>query len=602
MDNAKHCPKRTIELLHPLCYQVDRVVAGLGHLGPKTGVGGVCQHNRVEFEMTKMIQSNVYKMAALILVAGVAVGCADEVDDVDFRRSEAEVIIENLELAGFPRSEIGVLADGTVYVGDDAVVTLQASREMIGHVDNLDAGVDADFRQYHTNNLINTNVVQNICVKRTSGFEGSTGLNAALDQAVANYNAQGLSFSMEVRTSQQNTTGCDATITAYFNQNSGGGVAGFPSGGYPYSQLTVGPIAQWYGVPVATHVIQHELGHCIGFRHTDYFNRSISCGGGAQNEGDGGVGANHIPGTPTTNVSSTTSVMNSCYSQNSNGVWTSSDEVALAYLYEGQGQGPASWELVQTQSNLSGGVLSFQYDATNYDAIQFTMSGGTGDADLYVRFGAAPTAQAWDCRPYIAGNNEICTFNPSQSGTYYVMIDDYQAYSGVTLTVEKQGGGAPEPEPEPGDWQELIAEDFEGGLGSFNDGGSDARWLSDANYAYSGSGSAEIRDNSGTASSVFSDSFNLLGRTELEIEFFFYARSMENGENFFVELWNGGSWVTVANFVAGSSFANNGFYTTTIPVGSGDVNFSNQAQVRFRCDASNDSDWIYVDDVTIRAR
>src|SRR5690606_35806636 len=37
MDNAKHCPKRTIELLHPLCYQVDRVVAGLGHLGPKTG-------------------------------------------------------------------------------------------------------------------------------------------------------------------------------------------------------------------------------------------------------------------------------------------------------------------------------------------------------------------------------------------------------------------------------------------------------------------------------------------------------------------------------------------------------------------------------------
>ena len=45
--------------------------------------------------------------------------------------------------------------------------------------------------------------------------------------------------------------------------------------------------------------IAHEMGHCIGFRHTDYMDRSYSCGGAPDNEGDGGVGANHIPGTPT---------------------------------------------------------------------------------------------------------------------------------------------------------------------------------------------------------------------------------------------------------------------------------------------------------------
>ncbi len=43
--------------------------------------------------------------------------------------------------------------------------------------------------------------------------------------------------------------------------------------------------------------IAHEMGHCIGMRHTDYMDRSYSCGGVPDNEGDGGVGANHIPGT-----------------------------------------------------------------------------------------------------------------------------------------------------------------------------------------------------------------------------------------------------------------------------------------------------------------
>lgn len=40
------------------------------------------------------------------------------------------------------------------------------------------------------------------------------------------------------------------------------------------------------------------MGHCIGFRHTDYMNRSYSCRGSAVNEGSAGVGAVYIPGTP----------------------------------------------------------------------------------------------------------------------------------------------------------------------------------------------------------------------------------------------------------------------------------------------------------------
>jgi xanthomonalisin len=63
----------------------------------------------------------------------------------------------------------------------------------------------------------------------------------------------------------------------------------------------------------------------------------------------------------------------------------------------------------------------------------FTISGGTGDADLYVRIGSAPTSSSYSCRPYLTGNNETCTFNSPVAGTYYVNVRAYQSYSGVSL-------------------------------------------------------------------------------------------------------------------------------------------------------------------------
>jgi lysyl endopeptidase len=66
--------------------------------------------------------------------------------------------------------------------------------------------------------------------------------------------------------------------------------------------------------------------------------------------------------------------------------------------------------------------------------LQFQISGGTGDADLYVRFGSAPTTSTYDCRPYASGNNESCPFPTPSAGTWHVMLNGYSAYSGVTLT------------------------------------------------------------------------------------------------------------------------------------------------------------------------
>ena len=73
--------------------------------------------------------------------------------------------------------------------------------------------------------------------------------------------------------------------------------------------------------------------------------------------------------------------------------------------------------------------------------LTFTMSGGTGDADMYVKFGSAPTDSSYDCRPYKSGNAETCTFASPSAGTYHVRLKAYSAFSGVSLVGDYTTGG-----------------------------------------------------------------------------------------------------------------------------------------------------------------
>jgi hypothetical protein len=80
--------------------------------------------------------------------------------------------------------------------------------------------------------------------------------------------------------------------------------------------------------------------------------------------------------------------------------------------------------------------------ATN---ITFVTTGGSGDADMYVKFGSAPTDSSYDCRPYVSGNSESCT-GTSTGGTYYVRVKAYSTFSGLNLTgsfTEGSTGGNP---------------------------------------------------------------------------------------------------------------------------------------------------------------
>ena len=229
---------------------------------------------------------------------------------------ETQEIVENLVQAGFPADDIMVV-DGAVYVGRDAHVTLEASREM------LETG-DSRAEQYRTTNLVSGKT--KICINPTSSFNSYSKLSAGLDLAIANYNALPLVFDF----ARGPTTGCSANIAAKTMSGTGGS-AGFPSGGNPYGTINIGTGLQSYSNDVNEHVISHELGHTIGFRHSDYYNRSISCGSGG-NEGSAGVGAILIPGTPSTAVVGG-SIMNSCFRSTETGEFTSSDVTALNYLY-----------------------------------------------------------------------------------------------------------------------------------------------------------------------------------------------------------------------------------------------------------------------------
>ncbi|HWS77073.1 MAG TPA: proprotein convertase P-domain-containing protein, partial [Thermomonas sp.] len=73
--------------------------------------------------------------------------------------------------------------------------------------------------------------------------------------------------------------------------------------------------------------------------------------------------------------------------------------------------------------------------------VTFTMSGGTGDADMYVKLGSAPTDTVYDCRPYKSGNAETCTFATTTGGTYHVRLKAYSAFSGVSLVGNYTAGG-----------------------------------------------------------------------------------------------------------------------------------------------------------------
>ena len=97
---------------------------------------------------------------------------------------------------------------------------------------------------------------------------------------------------------------------------------------------------------------------------------------------------------------------------------------------------PSGLDFSRSGLSKSSGWLRSSFDIPEGTCeLVFTISGGTGDADLYTRFGSQPTTSAYDCRPYLNGNNESCVHSYPAAGTWYIGIRAYSAFTGLTATV-----------------------------------------------------------------------------------------------------------------------------------------------------------------------
>ncbi|SFW58612.1 Dual-action HEIGH metallo-peptidase [Sinomicrobium oceani] len=216
-----------------------------------------------------------------------------------------------------------ILPDGSVETNYLLEGDIVMSKEHLSEME-LHGGVVSE--QYRTYNLVSSPRTINV-IGYTGSSQGlSSAMQTALQQAIANYNNLGLGLTFTL-TFGTNYTPYD--IVVYSPAGGAGGQAGFPSGGNPYKFVQIFSGLNSYSIAVIRHVIMHEIGHCLGSRHTDWFSRQ-SCGQNV-NEGEAGVGAVHIPGTPTGYDSS--SVMLSCFNSGVSGNWGYYDIVALNYLY-----------------------------------------------------------------------------------------------------------------------------------------------------------------------------------------------------------------------------------------------------------------------------
>lgn len=236
-------------------------------------------------------------------------------------------VLQQIAAKGFETDGVRKVANGYLVEGD--IILTEKNLSETTTSPNL---IIANVEQYRTTNLVSKPRSISISVEGT--LTGLAVWSAATDEFIRRYNALGLQITLT-----RVASGGQVKIVGFNEGPSGGfitlGSSGFPdAAGNPYPEIQMNTNAQAYGSNpnqgYITSVLQHEMGHCIGFRHTDYMNRS-SCGHRKQNEGTAGVGAVWIPGTPTGFDSE--SFMLAC-SAGTDRTFNANDVIALNTLYK----------------------------------------------------------------------------------------------------------------------------------------------------------------------------------------------------------------------------------------------------------------------------
>jgi len=260
-------------------------------------------------------------MRKLILPALVSlfmISCQkQEVPDV--RQEIGQDVLAAIADAGFSvdgvvRENGGYIVEGDIFI-DDEFLKLRPGWSTM---------TIAEVEQYHTTNTVSEGSGRLISVSVASSLSSFTD---EVDAALKRYNDENLLLRFKRVSSR-----ADIRIEAAPSGARYLASAGFPTEqGDPYQRILFnsGAVAGASTGTLVT-IFAHEIGHCIGYRHTDYMRRSFSCDIGG-NERPGSVGAIHIPGTPT--GPDRGSWMLACLSLNTDRPFNRNDKIALDYLY-----------------------------------------------------------------------------------------------------------------------------------------------------------------------------------------------------------------------------------------------------------------------------
>jgi hypothetical protein len=259
------------------------------------------------------------RSAALVAVILTLNSCTDisQNNVTPTQESVAPEVAARISSLGFNPKDALRVSDGYL-VEKDVVITDAIIKNGLP---KLDASVPKE-EQYRTSSTV-TGLPRTITVRVAANL--ATFWVTATDAMIARYNALGL------RLKFQRITSGTATVNIVKDESlplGTLGTSGFPSGGNPYNTIRV-KLSTFGIAPVtgfATTILTHEMGHCIGFRHTDYMARVCD----KTNEGTGSLGAILIPGT--SNTIDLTSWMISCSGKDT--PFSSMDIIALNSLYK----------------------------------------------------------------------------------------------------------------------------------------------------------------------------------------------------------------------------------------------------------------------------
>jgi hypothetical protein len=250
--------------------------------------------------------------------------CSDEEPAAPVGPSTQDPLLPRIAAAGFQTEGIRDLGDSFVVEGDIVLRKSEVAGWSISPAQAAPGGIPGPRFQWHTTNLVGQTPVYGLKVD-LSGLGSFLDWQAQARQALADWNAINGSAVYLVEGSP-----ADITISAGYNSDCGvAALASWPANGQPGPTITVN--TNYCGSPNNSSTrrrnMVHEIGHTLGFRHSNW--QGYSCGQYVV-ESASPIGAVQVPGTPATDAAS---VMNGCTAGASWTGFSANDQLAVRTLY-----------------------------------------------------------------------------------------------------------------------------------------------------------------------------------------------------------------------------------------------------------------------------